>query len=112
MKKKKLNIKKILFILCLFAIIIFVIKIIPFHKSKLVGTWTSDGITVYEFYSNNKGKLIVSLSEYEFYYELKANNLYIDFVNKKSEDSKYSYTLKNNQLVLKNEKGIFTFTKK
>ena len=101
MKKKiKMKLKNIAIFLCFFVIIILFL------------TWTSDNITIYEFYKNNTGKLIVSLNEYDFNNKLKDKYLYIDFENEKSEDSKYSYLFKKKKLILMNEKGTFTFTKK
>lgn len=98
--------------MCLFVIIILIIKVNFSKESKLIGTWTSDNITIYKFNKKNTGKLIVSLSEYEFKYKIKDKYLYIDFKNDKLEHSKYSYSLKNNKLILKNHKGTFTFNKK
>ena len=113
MKKKiKLKLKNIAILLCFLVIFILVIKVVFSDKLKLVGTWTNDNVTIYKFYKNNTGKLIVSLHEYEFNYKLKDNYLYIDFENEKSEDSKYSYSFKEKKLILKNEKGTFTFIKK
>ena len=111
-KNRKFKLKKIAIILCFFVIIMLIIKVVFSDKAKLVGTWTSDNITIYEFYKNNTGKLIVSLNEYDFNYKLKDKYLYIDFENEKSEDSKYSYLFKKKKLILMNEKGTFTFTKK
>lgn len=110
--KKKIKLKNIMIISCLSVIIILLIKTNFSVKSKLVGTWTSDNVTIYEFYKNNKGKLIVSLSEYEFDYSIKNKLLNIDYKNDSAEDSKYSYSFGKNQLILKNKKGIFIFNKK
>ena len=110
--KKKRKFKNLAILLCFLVIIILVIKVVFSDKLKLVGTWTNDNVTIYEFYKNNTGKLIVSLHEYEFNYKLKDNYLYIDFENEKSEDSKYSYSFKEKKLILKNENGTFTFIKK
>jgi len=114
--KKKRKLKRIVWI---YIFIVFIIlsnlilyKSLFSSKAKLIGTWTTDNVTTYEFYKNNTGKLVVSLSEYKFKYSLKKNILYIDFENDKSEDSKYEYKFINKKLVLSNEKGIFTFVKK
>ena len=102
----------------MFIVILIILIILISHKvffsakSKLVGTWTTDNVTIYKFNKNNTGKLIVSLSEYEFNYTLKNNVLYIDFNNDKSEDSEYNYSFEKNKLVLKNNNGTFIFTKK
>ncbi len=113
--KKKRKLKRSVWFCLFIVIIIFSIilcKSLFSSKVKLIGTWTTDDVTTYEFYKNNTGKLVVSLSEYKFKYSLKKNILYIDFENDKSEDSKYEYKFKNKKLVLSNEKGIFTFIKK
>ena len=113
MKKRKLkSVCFCIFIVILIILILVMYKVFFSEKSKIVGTWTTDNVTIYKFNKNNTGKLIVSLSEYEFKYTLKNDVLYIDFINDKSEDSEYNYSFKNNKLVLKNEKGTFTFTKK
>ncbi len=113
--RRRLKLKKGPIIVTIILIIVFVIiinKMFFSNKSKLIGSWTTDNNTIYEFYKNNTGKLIVSLSEYDFKYSLKNNILYIDFINEKSEDTKYKYNFSNKKLVLKNKNGIFTFTKK
>lgn len=113
MKKRKIKLKKKIII---FVVIILFILIFILYKNnlsnKLIGTWTIDNNTTYEFKKNNTGKLIVSLSEYKFKYKIKNNKLYIDFENNKSNDSEYKYKFINNKLILSNENGIFTFTKK
>ena len=113
--KKKRKLKRIVWIY-IFIVFIILSNLILYKslfsaKAKLIGTWTTDDVTTYEFYKNNTGKLVVSLSEYKFKYSLKKNILYIDFENDKSEDSKYEYKFINKKLVLSNEKGIFTFVK-
>ena len=91
---------------------LIIYNILSSSKSKIVGIWTTDNVTTYEFYKNNTGKLIVSLSEHEFKYSLKKNILYIDFENEKLEDSKYKYKFTNKKLILSNEKGEFKFIRK
>ncbi len=113
--KKKRKIKKrfvILFCGVIFLLFLGILGKRVFKKNPLLGTWTSDQVTIYEFHKNHTGKLIVSLNEYGFQYKIKGDTLYIDFKNEKSEDSEYTYTINDNQLFLKNEKGIFIFTRK
>ena len=88
--KKKRKLKRIVWIY-IFIVFIILSNLILYKslfsaKAKLIGTWTTDDVTTYEFYKNNTGKLVVSLSEYKFKYSLKKNILYIDFENDKSED--------------------------
>ena len=116
-KKRKLKIIPILTtILIILAIILIIIlsthKKSTTNKNLLIGSWTTDNITIYKFNENNTGSLKLPLSEYKFTYKTKDNKLMIDFENEKSEDSTYTYTLKDNKLILKNSNGTFKFKKK
>lgn len=115
MKNKRRKLKrwvKVSILMMMFLILIFIVYSLCFSsKRKIIGTWTTDNITTYEFYKDGTGKLITSLSEYKFNYNFKKNILYIDFENDKSEDSEYKYKIEKNKLVLNNENGIFYFKK-
>ena len=113
---KKIKIKNIIIIFI--VIIILIIALLIFKKitkNPLIGTWTTDGITVYQFKNKNTGSLIVPLSEYKFTYKIDGNKLYIDFENEKSNDSDYEYSFKDNKLILKGinkTSGTYVFKKK
>ena len=115
-KNRKLKTKKIL--IFVFILIIIAVALILIFKQKnninkkFVGTWTTDGVTVYEFKKDGTGALKVSLGEYEFEYEIKDDKLYIDFKSTKAEDSEYTYEFKDGKLILTGKYGVFTFTKK
>ena len=115
MKNRRRKLKrwvKVSILMMMFLILIFIVYSLCFSsKRKIIGTWTTDNITTYEFYKDGTGKLITSLSEYKFNYNFKKNILYIDFENDKSEDSEYKYKIEKNKLVLNNENGIFYFKK-
>ena len=111
-RKLKKNVCLCIFIVVFIILILIIYKELIISKPKIVGVWTTDDVTIYEFYKNNTGKLIVSLNEYEFNYKLKDNYLYVDFINDKSDDSEYYYSLKNNKLILKNDNGTFIFIRK
>lgn len=72
--KKKRKLKRsvwfCLFIVIIIFSIIILCKSLLSSKVKIIGTWTTDDVTTYEFYKNNTGKLVVSLSEYKFKYNL------------------------------------------
>ncbi len=109
--------KKIIIMIILILILIFVITILmlggkPTSKKSIVGTWTTDGVTIYEFNRNKTGKLIVSVGEYPFTYKISGDTLEIDFENEKSTDSKYTYKFDDNKLILEGDNGTFTFIKK
>ena len=120
MKKNKY--KKIINILTIILIILIVITLcisISIKKKNkndvketIIGKWTTDEVTVYQFNKDNTGMLIVPLSEYKFTYKIKDNKLSIDFQNEKSEDSEYTYSLEKNKLILKGQNGTFTFKRK
>ena len=114
--KKKAVFLALIIVVLIVACLIFLF--LPKEKDKeksavndIIGTWTTDNVTVYEFDDNNKGKLIVPLGTYDFTYEIKDDKLFIDFVNEKSTDSKYSYHFKDGKLILEGSNGTFTFNK-
>lgn len=119
MRKKKKTQRNLLLLACILILIIIICIILLLPKinktssttNKIVGTWTTDNVTKYEFNKDNTGKLITSLNSYEFTYEIKDNNLSIDFKNEKSEDSKYAYKFDNDKLILEGDNGKFTFSK-
>ena len=118
MKKiKKTKIKRfILLIISIIAILFLIFAIIkkPEEKEKsktIIGTWTTDGVTTYQFNKNNTGKLIVPLSEYEFTYKIEDDSLSIDFKNEKSIDSKYKFHFEKDNLILEGSNGKFIFKK-
>ena len=117
--KKKVKVKKNLVVMvCLLIIVliglIFVIKALTRNKNELVGMWTTDGNTVYQFDEDYTGKLIVPLSEYKFTYKVDGDKLTIDFENnEKSTDVDCNYSIKDGKLILENFNGnTYTFTRK
>lgn len=107
-------------------LVIIIIAIIFFSKdskqnnnnfidNRLINTWTTDGITVYEFYNNGNGTMKLPSSEYKFTYVTNDNKLYINFESDKAIDSDYEYSFDNDKLILKGinaTSGTYTFTKK
>ena len=122
--RKKSSFGKLFLTISIFAII--VVAIIIFSKSteqnnntifdnRLINTWTTDGITVYEFYNNGNGSMKLPSSEYKFTYVTNDNKLYINFESDKAIDSDYEYLFENDKLILKGinaTSGTYTFTKK
>ena len=115
MKKKiRRYIILILFILIIFLLLdlcIFAGKKNKKYNNTIVGTWTTDGVTVYRFNKDNTGALIVPLGDYDFIYEIKKNSLFIDFKSEKSIDSKYNYYFEKDKLILEGSNGVFTFSR-
>ena len=124
--RKKRN--KLLLAICMvIAVILFVSVVVCIVKFKgninkqniqqaqsLIGVWTTDGVTVYEFKEDGKGMLKLPLSEYKFTYKIEENNLFINFESKETRDSNYEYFFEKENLILKGIKGTtgnYTFYK-
>ena len=87
---------------------------INFKENSLTGSWTTDGITIYEFKDNGKGMLKLPLSEYEYSYKIDGNKLHIDFESEETTDSDYEYYFENDNLILKGfyrTRGTYIFHK-
>ena len=113
---KKTKGKNLIIILFLLVIIIGIFIVIKNNNNKdnLEGSWTTDGVTIYEFNGKGNGVLKVPKEEYKFSYAVNSDKLYIDFVSIKAKDSDYEYTLQNDILTLKGIKGttgIYTLIK-
>lgn len=121
MKKKS---SKIILIICIFIAIIassvIIIKVIRnikknnLKENSLIGLWTTDRVTIYEFKDNGKGMLKLPLSEYEYSYKIDGNKLHIDFESEETTDSDYEYYFENDNLILKGfyrTRGTYIFHK-
>lgn len=107
--------KKVKVILIIVSLLIISLPLIyKYGKSKneLLGTWVSDGGTIYKFNKANTGYMKTSLSKYDFTYKIKDNVISIDFKEEKAIDTDYEYNCKKDKCTLKSDRGTFTFTKK
>ena len=113
MKKLK-RIKKFLLVVLLIIIIIFIalLFLLPRKGNDLIGTWTTDDVTVYQFNKGGTGALIVPLGTYDFTYKTEKDKLSIDFESEESIDYEYKYYFKDDKLILEGTNGKFTFKKK
>ena len=109
MKQKKTIL--IIIIIIIISISLFLILNYNHSKNKFIGTWKSEGGTIYEFNKNNKGVMKTSLSEYIFTYKIKENVISMVFENKRATDTDYTYSCKKNKCVMKSDRGTFVFTK-
>ena len=116
-KKRNKKINNLIIPICLFIIIDSIILIIFMSNNKktksntIIGSWTTDGVTIYTFNKDNTGVLKVSLTEYDFTYTIDDKNLFIDLKNEKAKDVNYTYKFKDDKLILNGENGEFTFKK-
>ena len=73
---------------------------VPKGTDVLSGTWDLDGITVYQFDGKGNGALKLPDNTYSFTYKMKDNSLSIDFESESARDITYTFTVKNEKLLL------------
>ena len=78
--KKNKMIIIIIFIVVISGAFYFYKNPINIGNDKLKGTWTTDEVTIYEFFGNGKGVMRLPNSEYVFSYILNKNQIYINFI--------------------------------
>lgn len=71
----------------------------------LSGTWDLDGITVYQFDGKGNGALNLPSNTYPFTYEIKDNELRIDFESDAARDADYTFSVKNGVLTMTGGEG-------
>ena len=125
--QKRINKLKIIIAIALVVIIIvgiiFIKKIIKKNtgasesktikavESTLVGKWTTDGNTFYEFEKEGKGAIIVPSITLPFSYTVEEDVINVDFENEDSEDTAFSYELNEDKLTLRSVNGTFEFSR-
>ena len=124
-KKRKLK-RPVIIALIVIAIIIVLVLVIHNKKksniveesneiakenSFLIGRWTTDGNTIYEFYDDTNGSLVVPIATIPFTYKIVDNKIYIDFESEYSEDTEYEYEINDKKLTLISINGTFEFNK-
>lgn len=83
----------------------------------LKGTWSLDGITVYQFEGNGKGAMVLPSKTYTFKYTIneEEKTVTIDFEDEKAKDNSYSYQVSAQKLFLSSSVGeeniVYEFTK-
>lgn len=115
MKKKKRLKKEVaigIIIVSIITLMISSIMLIKNSKNTFIGTWISEGGTIYKFKRNNSGIMKTSLSEYKFTYKVSDKIISIDFEDEKNIDTNYEYFFEKNKCIMKSDRGSFTFTKK
>lgn len=114
MKKNKQNKKMLLIgiiIIVIIAVLIFLVFKLKNSKNIFLGTWQSEGGTIYEFKKNKEGVMKTSLSEYKFIYKIENNIISIDFDDKKAIDTDYEFSCKKDKCEMKSDRGTFIFNK-
>ena len=96
----------------IFIIIIITSLILIFkNRNKFIGTWITEGNTIYVF-KTKTGIMKTQMGDYSFKYRIKDNTITIDFIDDKAIDTTYKYTLKDDKIIMESERTKFTFTKK
>lgn len=108
-KSKKLLVGIVIIILI--VVMFFIFRKTNSKNNNLIGTWTTDGITIYEFNKDGVGALKVPSSEYVFVYNIDGNKMHIDFRDPVASDSDYEYSVEKEVLTIKGiEQTIGTYT--
>ena len=64
------------------------------------GKWDVDGTTAYEFSGDGNGALLLPNVTYEFSYDIKKDQISIDYENESVRDGTYTFTVEDNTLTL------------
>lgn len=74
----------------------------------LVGTWTIDGTTTYQFEEDGRGALILPEHRYPFTYTVEADKLLLEFDNSSIGKAAFRFTAAGDALTLKREEETGT----
>lgn len=69
-------------------------------KPKILGRWNLDGTTVYEFNKHGKGALVLMTAQYDFTYKIEDDVIYIDFIDERALDSRYTFKVNGTMLFM------------
>lgn len=76
-----------------------------FGSDPLTGTWDYDSNTTYQFDGKESGAMILTSATYDFSYQVKGNQLFIDFSNEAARDCTYTFSVNDNTLTLTGGEG-------
>ena len=110
-RKKRARRQRQIAILCLTiaAVVVFIAMIIFIKKSlgpdELKGTWALDESTSYQFDGKENGTMLISGTEYDFNYDIKKDQLFIDYESDILVDGEYTFKVKKDVLTLTGGEG-------
>lgn len=81
-------------------IIVLIVKGCSDGTDVLKGKWDLDGTTAYEFSGDGNGALLLPNVIYEFTYEIKKDQISIDYENESVRDGTYTFSVEDNTLTL------------
>ena len=111
----KLKRKKLIITVVVITIVIISGCLLLTNKgnNEIIGFWTIDGYTNYEFLENDKGNLVLPHKKMEFTYKIKDNKLSIDFKDENAIDKCYEYNFEGKKLVIRDiNNNVFNLQKK
>lgn len=104
-RQRRLTIITVILVTVIILSIILIVKSCSGSGDVLKGTWDYDGVTVYQFDGNGNGSLILPSNTYPFTYEIKDNELRIDFESDAARDAAYTFSVKNGVLTMTGGEG-------
>lgn len=114
-KKKKIKKSGKLIIAFGLVTIVFIILILLLifrgNKYSIVGKWTTERGTIYQFNNDNSGVMSIPIADYPFTYKINDNKIFIDFENENSVDTEFEFSFDGDKLLLTSKNGTFTFTR-
>ena len=99
-RQRRLTIITVILAAVMLLAIILIIKSCS-GGDVLQGTWDLDGVTIYQFDGNGNGSLNLPSNTYPFTYEIKENEVSIDFESDAARDITYTFTVEKDKLILK-----------
>ena len=85
-KYKVSRVKIVSLIIVLLILFLLIYTLLSRKDNPIVGKWSTDKGTVYQFNKDYTGKLILAIGEYNYKYEIKDDKVIIDFESEKSTD--------------------------
>lgn len=84
----------------LILIIVLIVKGCSGGTDVLKGKWDLDGTTAYEFSGDGNGVLLLPNVTYDFTYEIKKDQISIDYENESVRDGTYTFRVEEDKLTL------------
>ena len=105
-RQRRLTIITVILVVVLILSVLLIVKSCSSGGGDVLhGTWDLDGVTVYQFDGNGHGSLNLPSNTYPFTYEIKDNELHIDFESDAARDAAYSFSVKNGVLTMTGGEG-------
>lgn len=89
----------------LILIIVLIVKGCSGGKNDIVGTWRLDDSVKYQFEKDGTGTMLLTNSRYDYTFEVKGENLHIDYEDDILVDGSYTFTVEGDTLILNGGEG-------